>query len=83
MAKDGAARGPILDFKIWGMVIKNQLADLNASIEKCDVIIKQLTKLQVDAARTQDDLENQIKAMEVQLKNEQTKGAAKIKALEE
>lgn len=83
MKKDGHARGPILDFKIWGSVIKNQLKDLEASIAKCDVIITQLSKLQADAARTQDNLEQQIKVMEVTLKSEQTKGAAKIRALEQ
>jgi len=46
------------DAKIWKMVIKYQILDINRSIEICKDINEKLQKLQKDILRTEDDLNN-------------------------
>lgn len=51
---------PNKDQKVWGQMIKLQTNNLTASIEKCDMIIKALEKLQKAVKVCSDELESEI-----------------------
>jgi hypothetical protein len=73
---------PEKDVKIWKFAIKRQILDLGSSLTKCDAILKVLSKLQKDVARTQDDLEKELQYIKTTLEKSSKAKEAKMKDLE-
>jgi hypothetical protein len=73
---------PLIDVKIWGKAIKEQTEGLTASIEKCDVIIKSLAKLQKAVKACNDQLEVEIDNLKKQLEASNQKLKHKLQQIE-
>lgn len=65
--KKGNKLSASADAKVWKINIKNIIADLGASLEETKKIIDQLTKLRNACIKTQDNLTNEVLAIEVEL----------------
>jgi lysyl-tRNA synthetase class II len=70
---DGHKMSPTKDQKVWGQMIKLQTNNLTASIEKCDLIIKALEKLQKAVKVCSDELESEIVSLRKALEANNTK----------
>jgi hypothetical protein len=80
--KKGKPLTPELDEKIWSYEIKYNIDQITVSQTKCLDIIEQLKVLQIDCAKTQDNIENELSAMKVELKREIDRAKLKIDSVE-
>jgi hypothetical protein len=79
---EGDKLKPTTDAKIWKYEVRYQEDDLKQSLEKCNLIVKNLEKLQKDCARTSDNLDKVLKRIKQNISDDINKGKTKIKELE-
>jgi len=79
---EGKAYNPSWDKKLWRYEIKTQIADLDRSLDKCELIKIVLKHLQEDCIRTADNLEMALNTMKTKLKNKISTHQSNLKILQ-